>query len=129
EGDSVRGFTPSTRFARAGWVAAAAVTALVVVSGCQNDAKAQNPSGSGSSSSSSSSSSTSNGPVSLAITPANGSSSVAPNTTVKVTAEGGPIASVTVTDAKNRSIAGSLSSDGLSWTASRYLRPSTHYTV
>jgi lipoprotein-anchoring transpeptidase ErfK/SrfK len=125
----VRGFTPSTRFARAGWVAAAAVTALVVVSGCQNDAKAQSPSGSGSSSSSSSSSSTSTGAVSLAITPANGSSSVAPNTTVKVTAQGGPIASVTVTDAKNRSIAGSLSSDGLSWTASRYLRPSTRYTV
>jgi lipoprotein-anchoring transpeptidase ErfK/SrfK len=125
----VRGHTPKSRYVRAGWVAAAAVAALALVSGCQNDAKAQTPAGSGSSSSSSSSSSGSSGPVSLAITPADGASSVAPNTQVKVTAQGGPIASVSVKDSKSRSIAGSLSADGLSWTASHYLRPDTSYTV
>jgi lipoprotein-anchoring transpeptidase ErfK/SrfK len=124
----VRGHTPTTRYARAGWVAAAAVASLALVSGCQNDAKAQPPSSGGSTSSSSSSSSAS-GAVHLAITPADGSHSVAPNTHITVTAQGGPISSVTVKDAKSRTIAGSLSSDGMTWTASRYLRPSTSYTV
>jgi lipoprotein-anchoring transpeptidase ErfK/SrfK len=124
----VPGHTPKSRSMRAGWVAVAAVAALALVSGCQNDAKAQTPAGRGSGSSSSSSSSSS-GPVSLAITPADGSPPVAPNTQVTVTAQGGPIASVTVKDTKSRTIAGSLSADGLTWTASRYLRPSTSYTV
>jgi len=36
---------------------------------------------------------------------------------------------VTVKDTKNRAVAGALSSDGLTWTASRFLRPSMSYTV
>jgi len=105
---------------------------VLLASGCQGSAEAQSPAASGSSSSSSSSSgssTTSSSPVSLKITPENGSDSVAPNTTVKVAATGGPISAVTVKDTKNRVVSGRISADGLSWTASRFLRPSMSYTV
>jgi lipoprotein-anchoring transpeptidase ErfK/SrfK len=36
---------------------------------------------------------------------------------------------VTVKDTKNRVVSGRISADGLSWTASRFLRPSMSYTV
>ncbi|MDP9218951.1 MAG: Ig-like domain-containing protein [Actinomycetota bacterium] len=123
--------TLTTRSARAGWAAAAAAAAVLLVGGCQSNAQADSAGAGGSSSSSTSSSpsSTSNGAVSLSILPSNGAAAVAPNTTVRVTATGGPIATVTVKDTKNRVVNGRLSSDGLTWTASRYLRPSMTYSV
>jgi lipoprotein-anchoring transpeptidase ErfK/SrfK len=123
--------TLTDRPKRAAWAAVAVAAAVLLASGCQGNAQAESPGGNGTSSptSSSSPSSSTTGSVSLKVTPANGAAAVAPNTTVKVTATGGPISAVTVKDTKNRAVTGSLSADGLSWTASRFLRPSTTYTV
>jgi lipoprotein-anchoring transpeptidase ErfK/SrfK len=48
---------------------------------------------------------------------------------VKVTATGGTLASVTVTDAEGRGLSGKLSTDKASWTSQRKAVPGTSYTV
>ncbi|MGW7361143.1 L,D-transpeptidase family protein [Streptomyces sp. NPDC054802] len=48
---------------------------------------------------------------------------------VKVTATGGRLTSVTVTDAEGRGLAGKLAADGASWTSARKAVPGASYTV
>ncbi|MEU8890734.1 Ig-like domain-containing protein [Streptomyces sp. NPDC048442] len=48
---------------------------------------------------------------------------------VKVTATGGRLTSVTVTDAKGRALAGKAAADGRTWTSARNAVPGTAYTV
>ncbi|MFF3326798.1 Ig-like domain-containing protein [Streptomyces sp. NPDC002889] len=48
---------------------------------------------------------------------------------VKVTAAGGTLTSVTVTDAKGRHLTGRSSADGTSWTSDRNAAPGTAYSV
>jgi lipoprotein-anchoring transpeptidase ErfK/SrfK len=106
------------------------LTAVLLASGCQGGSHAQTAaSGGGGSTASSSPSTTATPAVSLAISPTNGTASVAPDTTVTVTATGGPITSVSVKDDSSRTVAGKLSSDGATWRATHLLRPSTTYTV
>jgi lipoprotein-anchoring transpeptidase ErfK/SrfK len=104
------------------------MAAVLFASGCQGSAHAQSPAAAGATASSSSSP-TSSGSVALTIAPANGTASVRPDTTVTVTATGGPIATVTVKDSKSHTVAGALSADGLTWTATHLLHPSSTYTV
>ncbi|GAA5045177.1 lipoprotein-anchoring transpeptidase ErfK/SrfK [Thermocatellispora tengchongensis] len=69
------------------------------------------------------------GPVArLAITPADGTEKVAPDTPVAVKVTGGRLDSVTVADAKGRQVKGTLAEDG-TWRPRWTLRPSTTYTV
>jgi lipoprotein-anchoring transpeptidase ErfK/SrfK len=65
----------------------------------------------------------------IAITPAPSSVDVRPDATVKVTATGGKLTQVTLTDDKDQPVTGALSADGLSWTAKGALRFGTHYWV
>ncbi|GAA2505831.1 L,D-transpeptidase [Streptomyces gobitricini] len=48
---------------------------------------------------------------------------------VRVTAAGGTLASVTVTDADGRSLGGALAADGSGWTSRRKIVPGASYTV
>lgn len=49
--------------------------------------------------------------------------------TVKVTAAGGTLISVTVADAKGRTLGGKVAADGASWTSERKAAPGASYTV
>ncbi|KWW99435.1 ErfK/YbiS/YcfS/YnhG family protein [Carbonactinospora thermoautotrophica] len=67
--------------------------------------------------------------ASITVTPASGSRNVEPNTKVRVSAEGGKLTTVAVTDSDGDQVAGRLSGDGTTWTASRFLGPGERYTV
>ncbi|MFD4141659.1 Ig-like domain-containing protein [Streptomyces sp. NPDC058572] len=66
-------------------------------------------------------------PATVTVTPRGGSAK--PGEPVKVTAAGGTLASVTVTDAKGRPLPGKSSSDRTSWTSDRKAAPGTVYMV
>jgi lipoprotein-anchoring transpeptidase ErfK/SrfK len=69
------------------------------------------------------------GPVAkLAITPADGTKKVAPDTGVSVKVTEGKVTKMTVADAKGREVAGGVAADG-TWRPRWPLRPSTAYTV
>ncbi|MFI9593234.1 Ig-like domain-containing protein [Nonomuraea sp. NPDC052265] len=69
------------------------------------------------------------GPVArLAITPADGTKKVAPDTGISVKVTGGKVTKVTVADAKGRQVTGSTAADG-TWRPRWPLRPATSYTV
>ncbi|MGW2159482.1 Ig-like domain-containing protein [Nonomuraea sp. NPDC001699] len=69
------------------------------------------------------------GPVArLAITPADGTKKVAPDTAISVKVTGGKVTKVTVADAKGRQVTGSTAADG-TWRPRWPLRPATSYTV
>ncbi|NUT12023.1 MAG: L,D-transpeptidase family protein [Nonomuraea sp.] len=71
----------------------------------------------------------SQGPVAkLAITPADGTEKVAPDTAISVRATGGKVTKVAVADAKGRQVAGTMGADG-TWRPKWPLRPSTTYEV
>jgi lipoprotein-anchoring transpeptidase ErfK/SrfK len=63
------------------------------------------------------------------ITPKDGSSDVSTTGTLKVSASGGKLSTVTVKDDKGAPVAGTISADGLGWTPSDHLDTSTEYTV
>ncbi|WP_242614479.1 L,D-transpeptidase [Actinomadura roseirufa] len=65
----------------------------------------------------------------LAITPATGTSQVAPDQPVTVKADHGKLTGVTLTYGKNLKAEGTLAPDGGSWKSTGNLRPSTKYTV
>ncbi|SEF78457.1 Lipoprotein-anchoring transpeptidase ErfK/SrfK [Nonomuraea solani] len=64
----------------------------------------------------------------LAITPADGTKKVAPDTGISVKATAGQVTKVTVADAKGRAVKGAVGSDG-TWRPQWPLRPATAYTV
>ncbi|MFI6924263.1 Ig-like domain-containing protein [Nonomuraea spiralis] len=69
------------------------------------------------------------GPVAkLAITPADGTKKVAPDTGISVKVTDGKVTKVTVADAKGRQVTGSAAADG-TWRPRWPLRPATSYTV
>ncbi|WP_338676423.1 Ig-like domain-containing protein [Streptomyces sp. SCSIO 30461] len=66
-------------------------------------------------------------PVTLSVTPKG--RQAAAGEPVKVTATGGTLTSVTVTDAKGRRLSGKLGSGGTAWTSDRKAAPGTAYQV
>ena len=78
----------------------------------------------------SSSSTTSTVPAArILVSPADGTTGVRPDAPVTVTASGGPLTDVTVTDADGDALPGELSADRATWTASGPLTASATYTV
>ncbi|HUR05514.1 MAG TPA: Ig-like domain-containing protein [Nonomuraea sp.] len=71
----------------------------------------------------------SQGPVAkLAITPADGTKKVAPDTGISVKVTGGKVTKLTVADAKGNAVHGAVGTDG-TWRPQWALRPSAAYTV
>ncbi|MGW7412493.1 L,D-transpeptidase [Streptomyces sp. NPDC054863] len=66
-------------------------------------------------------------PVSVKVTPTG--RRAAAGEPVKVTATGGRLTSVTVTDAKGRELTGKVAADGRTWTSARKAAPGTAYRV
>ncbi|MFG2343721.1 L,D-transpeptidase [Streptomyces phaeochromogenes] len=66
-------------------------------------------------------------PVTVTVTPTG--ERVPAGEPVRVTAAGGTLTSVTVTDAKGRKLAGKAASDGRSWVSDRKAAPGSAYTV
>jgi len=107
----------------------AGLAAVTVLAGCSGTVKSPATGNvAASSSSSSSSSSATATPAELSISPAKDATDVLPTEPVVVKATTGSLGAVTVTDAKGRSVAGAVGSDG-SWTSSARLAPSAAYTV
>lgn len=65
----------------------------------------------------------------ITLQPESATSDVSPAEPVVVTAAGGTLQSVTLTNAKGRELAGELSSDRTTWTATDPLKVSAHYRV
>ena len=111
-------------------LAVAALASLVVVggvAGCQSgETAAPRPSSSGSVVPSS----VAPPPAAmLAVTPADNSAAVGLDQPVTVTAEGGTLTTVTVTEAGGGTLAGSLAASGDSWTSAGALKAATTYEV
>jgi lipoprotein-anchoring transpeptidase ErfK/SrfK len=66
-------------------------------------------------------------PVTVSVTPAG--KKIPAGEPVRVTASGGSLTSVTVTDAEGRRLAGKLAADGRSWVSDRKAVPGTAYEV
>jgi lipoprotein-anchoring transpeptidase ErfK/SrfK len=114
-------------------VAALAASGVLFLGACSASTNARfagDRAAGGTNSSSPSASGSSNAAAgTLVITPAAGSAGVAPNAPVTVTATGGAsVTSVTVS-AGSKTIKGTLSSDGKTWTSTTPLKFDTTYTV
>ena len=118
-----RGSRPVSRVTWAGAVAAAAV----LLAACQGSTASPGPNAS-SSSSSSSTTSANPTPAVLQVSPSDGSTDVAPDTPVEVSATSGSLTSVTVKDGAGDTIAGSETDSG-AWRSTAGLKPATKYTV
>jgi lipoprotein-anchoring transpeptidase ErfK/SrfK len=68
-------------------------------------------------------------PAQVAFAPADGASKVRLDKTIKVKVSQGSLAAVTVTTAKGKTVAGTLSDDKLSWSSKNNLAPGTKYKV
>src|SRR5256885_1314304 len=66
--------------------------------------------------------------ASITLSPAAGATDVAPGDPIKVTVAGGSIGSVTLTNPDGRQVAGAVSSDKLSWSATEALGYGKTYT-
>lgn len=69
------------------------------------------------------------GPISVRVTPDDGTKKVKPNAPIKVRVTGGALTKVTVKKKGGKKVHGKLAKDGTSWTSSALLRPSTSYVV
>lgn len=101
------------------------VVGALVLSACQDAIPKGVAAGTSSSSSTTSAQPT---PATLSISPADGSTDVLPNAPVTVTATTGTLSSVTLSDASGNTISGTTSASG-TWTADRFLKPATTYTL
>lgn len=111
-------------------VATVLVAAATLVAGCSgspNSPATDNVAGSASSSSSSSSSTAPVVPADLSVTPTDGATDVLPTQPVVVEARSGTLQSVTVKDAKGRTLDGTL--EGSTWTSTGRMAPDSAYTV
>ncbi|MCR8578141.1 Ig-like domain-containing protein [Streptomyces sp. Isolate_219] len=68
-------------------------------------------------------------PVKVALAAAGGTRTVQAGDKLKVTAEGGVLTEVTVTDPRGRRLPGGLGSGGTVWTSSAKIAPATKYSV
>ena len=68
-------------------------------------------------------------PVRLAITPRSGSRKVNPIAPIRVSAEGGTLTAVSLTNSSGKHVAGTMATDRGSWTASEVLGYSKSYTL
>lgn len=98
--------------------AAAVLLAAATLTACS--AHAASPAGAGPKK-------TSDRPVAVAVTPHG--SRAQPGSPVEVTATGGSLVSVTVTDTEGGKLAGVISKDGRTWTSDRKAAPGTAYSV
>lgn len=119
---------------RTAYTATAMGLAAALLGGCSAisspaEAAGAVPSSSGASSSSSSSSTPTTPVATVTITPADGATAVRPTTPVKVTADGGTLGDVTVSDGEGGELEGKLSDDGSAWTSTKPLTLKTTYTV
>ncbi|MFB9475626.1 Ig-like domain-containing protein [Nonomuraea salmonea] len=102
---------------------AAAMAALLTVAGCTSSGGGPGPQ------SGPQGGPQQQGPVAkLAITPADGTKKVAPDTGIAVKVSAGKVTKVAVADAKGRAVKGAMGDDG-TWRPAWPLRPSTTYTV
>lgn len=115
---------------------ALAGTALVLVagltSGCQvvtSRAQAATQSGNGTAAGPASATTPALPAATLAVAPADGASNVTPQTPVTLSAGGGALGDVTVTDADGDALAGATSADGATWKSTGQLDLSQTYTV
>ncbi|MDT9680548.1 Ig-like domain-containing protein [Streptomyces sp. TRM76323] len=65
----------------------------------------------------------------VTVAPKDGADAVATSGALKVTAEGGKLTTVNVTDSKGRPVEGALSADATSWQPVRHLAAATRYKV
>jgi lipoprotein-anchoring transpeptidase ErfK/SrfK len=68
-------------------------------------------------------------PAKLTFSPANGAKGVSPTSPISVTASGGKLTTVTVTNESGKPVKGTLSADGLSWKSSQELGYNKTYSV
>jgi lipoprotein-anchoring transpeptidase ErfK/SrfK len=68
-------------------------------------------------------------PAKLTFSPANGARGVNPTSPIRVTAAGGKLTSVTVTNASGKPVTGTLAADGASWKSSQELGYNKTYSV
>jgi lipoprotein-anchoring transpeptidase ErfK/SrfK len=106
--------------------AVAGLSALALLAGCTSTPSATGPAaqaaveaGDGSPDSA----------ASIDLTPASASVDVPVDQPVTVTASAGTLTSVTLTDQKDRTVAGEMSADGATWTSTDALRIADHYRL
>src|ERR1044072_6696351 len=99
--------------------ASALALAVALTAGCTSSGGARNPAAAP----------RSQGPVAkVAITPADGTKKVAPDTGVSVKVTDGKVTRLAVADSKGREVSGAVGADG-AWRPQWPVRPSTAYTV
>jgi len=131
----VNGVRPvrSRRLGSLSVILVALVAGTTALAGCQSDNPSSATSGAKAGSGSNGGSSTSTtaaAPAALiAFSPANGKAKVRLDKKIKIKASQGTLSTVTVTTAKGRTVAGTLSADNDTWTSTKALAPSTKYTI
>jgi len=109
------------------WCAVAIAAALGVTS-CQNSTAP--PAGSaGSNATPSASASPTTPAAQVSVSPESGSRSIRPDEPVTVSADGGRLTAVTLTDAKGREVDGAFAAGQARWSSTEPLTPRTTYTV
>ncbi len=122
--------TNRTRISASGTISAVAAIGVLLLSGCSSPANghwsdSSGPAGPGTTSSSPGAT----GPTQLTVTPAANSKNVSPGNPVTVTATGdATVTSVTLV-AGSTKVAGTLATDGHSWTSTGKLKFGTKYTL
>jgi len=102
---------------------------LALVSGCAALTPATSAQGAGTSGGSGSSTAPVLAAAAIAVSPEDGTTKVRPDTPITVTASGGTLGQVTVTDADGVAVEGAVSPDQASWTSSGPLSLTSTYTV
>ena len=110
---------------------ALAATALALVGSMVSGCSAVSPSAAadGTAAAATSSSTSTMPPAQSVVSPADGTTGVRPDAPVTVTASGGPLTDVTVTDADGHALDGAMSADDATWTSSAPLQATATYTV
>ncbi|MEO3749730.1 Ig-like domain-containing protein [Streptomyces sp. B6B3] len=116
----------TTRPRGRGWsgVVAALLGGLLLVTGCSGSGEAEEPNDDPGASSSPKPAA-----VEIRIAPEDGANGVATSGELAVTAEGGTLTEVTVSDADGRAVPGELAEDGGSWEPNEHLANAARYTV
>ncbi len=116
------------RVRRRGWrtaVVVAAVACLLLVTGCQGDDSGSSAkAGSGAAAQADQADA-----ATVTFSPATAATGVRPDTPVQVRSDNGTLRAVTLVDDKGRSVAGTLSDDQKTWSATAPLRLARHYRV
>jgi lipoprotein-anchoring transpeptidase ErfK/SrfK len=106
--------------------AVAVVSALALLSGCTSTPSASGPAAQAAVDAGDAAKVSA---ASIDVTPASASVDVPVDQPVTVTAADGKLTAVTLTDQKDRTVAGAMSADGASWTSTDPLRIADHYRL